>query len=419
MPALRRYVAWLLLATLCVAACGEIAGRRRDAPQAARPTLKERTLRRGETPQVEKPIVTGAERMEAYVPRLLHKRIGLVCNHTSLVRGKRLVDTLLARGVDVARLFTPEHGLKGAVDAGATIGHSVDAPTGLPIVSLYGRSRKPSTKQLDGLEVMVFDMQDVGVRCYTYASTMHYVMEACAEHGIPLIVLDRPNPNGYFIDGPVLHEKYKSFVGMHPVPWVHGMTLGELAQMINGEGWLRGGARCDLTVIPCENYTHARHYELPIAPSPNLPTQMSILLYPTLAFLEGTTLSVGRGTDWPFEVAGSPTLQHGYFSFTPSPRPGANHPPHEGALCHGICLSMLPDSTIYDEKGIMIPILQRLYAMQQNGEKFFIPFFDRLAGTPTLRNQLQRNMSADSIRATWREDIALFKKLRRPYLLYE
>lgn len=419
MRALRSYVAELLLVALCVAACGEAAGGRSEAPRTGKPTLMERVHLRGESPQVETPILTGAERMEAYVPRLLHKRVGLVCNHTSQVRGRRLVDTLLGQGVDVVRLFTPEHGLQGAADAGAAVNHSKDAQTGIQIVSLYGRSRKPSAKQLEGVDVVVFDMQDVGVRCYTYASTMHYVMEACAEQKIPLIILDRPNPNGYFTDGPMLRKEYKSFVGMHPVPWVHGMTLGELARMINGEHWLQGGLQCSLTVIPCENYTHARHYEVPVAPSPNLPTQKSILLYPTLAFLEGTTLSVGRGTDWPFEVAGAPTLQKGYFSFTPSPRPGAKHPPHEGTLCHGISLSMLPDSIIYDEKGIMIPILQRLYAMQRNGEKFFIPFFDRLAGSPALRKQLEQDISADSIRATWREEIALFKARRKPYLLYE
>lgn len=368
---------------------------------------------------VDETILTGAERMAAYVPRLLSKRVGLVCNHTSQILGRRLVDTLLAHGVNVVRLFTPEHGLQGAADAGAAVSHGRDARTGVPIVSLYGKSKKPSAKQLEGLEVVVFDMQDVGVRCYTYASTMHYVMEACAEHGVPLIVLDRPNPNGYFVDGPVLQEKYQSFVGMHPVPWVHGMTLGELARMINGEGWLRGGVRCALTVIACENYSRASRYEVPIAPSPNLPTQKSILLYPTLAFLEGTTLSVGRGTDWPFEVAGGPALEGAAFSFIPASRAGARQPPHEGVLCHGLSLSALPDSVIYAEAGILLSVLQRLYAMQPRGQKFFIPFFDKLAGTPTLRRQIEHDVSADSIRASWRDDIALFKARREPYLLYK
>lgn len=369
--------------------------------------------------RVDKPILTGAERMDAYVPRLLHKRVALVCNHTSRVRGRRLVDTLLSRGVDVVRLFTPEHGLQGSADAGAAVDHSRDARTGIPVVSLYGKGRKPTAEQLEGVDRVVFDMQDVGVRCYTYASTMHYVMEACAGLGIPLVVLDRPNPNGYFVDGPVLQLKYRSFVGMHPVPWVHGMTLGELARMINGEGWLQAGARCDLTVIPCANYTHARRYVVPVAPSPNLPNQKAILLYPTLALLEGTTLSVGRGTDWPFQVAGAPTLEEGDFNFIPSSRPGAHNPLHEGETCHGLYLLALPDSVIYAEKGILIPILQRLYAMHQTGKKFFTPFFEKLAGTPFLRSQLEGSASPSEIRAAWRADIELFMARRKPYLLYD
>lgn len=367
----------------------------------------------------QKPIRTGAERTEEYVPRLLGKRVGLVCNHTSRVQNQRLIDTLLAVGVDVVRLFTPEHGLRGAADAGASVAHGKDSVTGIAIVSLYGRSRKPSAKQLEGIDVLLFDMQDVGVRCYTYVSTMHYVMEACAGAGVPVVVLDRPNPNGFLVDGPVLRAKYRSFVGMHPIPWVHGMTLGELARMINGEGWLEGGVKCKLEVILCENYTHARRYEVPVPPSPNLPTQKSILLYPTLALLEGTTLSVGRGTDWPFEVAGAPFLEDTDFTFTPESRPGAAHPPHEGKVCRGITLTVLPDSVIYAQQGVLLAVLQRLYAMRRQGEKFFIPFFDQLAGTPTLRQQLEQDVSADSIRASWQEEIAEFKEKRFQYLLYD
>ncbi len=412
MRGVRRCEAAALLVLMLVGACGCAWG-------GAQSQQEEKVLTDRVRSESEAPIRVGAVRTEVYVPRLLSKRVGLVCNHTSLVQGRRLVDTLLARGVNVVRLFTPEHGLRGAADAGAAVSHGRDEATGISIVSLYGQSRKPSARQLEGLHVVLFDMQDVGVRCYTYASTMHYVMEACAEQHVAVMILDRPNPNGYFIDGPVLQEKYKSFVGMHPVPWVHGMTLGELALMINGEGWLKGGVRCDLEVIPCENYTHARHYDVPVAPSPNLPTQKSILLYPTLAFLEGTTLSVGRGTNWPFEVAGSPDFVEGEFVFTPTSRPGAKNPPHEGRECRGISLATLPDSVIYAEEGIFLFVLQRLYAMRSRGKKFFIPFFDKLAGTPKLRQQLEQNMSADSIRKGWKKEIEYFKERRKPYLLYE
>lgn len=233
------------------------------------------------------------------------------------------------------------------------------------------------------------------------------------------MLLDRPNPNGYFVDGPLLQEEYRSFIGMHPIPWVHGMTLGELAQMVNGEGWLKNGVRCALEVVPCEHYSRGQHYEVDVAPSPNLPTSRSILLYPTLALLEGTTLSVGRGTDWPFEVAGSPYLEERAFSFIPGPRRGASHPPYEGKTCYGIGLMTLPDSVIYAERGILLYVLQRLYAMRGGGHKFFTPLFDRLVGTPLLRRQLEQEVSADSIRLGWQKNIERFKKRRVPYLLYE
>jgi len=336
-----------------------------------------------------------------------------------MVRGRRLVDTLMMLGVNVVILFTPEHGMSGRADAGEAVRDGKDQRTRVPIVSLYGKSKKPTAAHLSGVDVIVFDMQDVGVRCYTYASTMHYVMEACAEFGVPFILLDRPNPNGYFVDGPLLQEEYRSFIGMHPIPWVHGMTLGELAQMINGEGWLKNGLRCALEVVPCEHYSRDQHYEVDVAPSPNLPTSRSILLYPTLALLEGTTLSVGRGTDWPFEVAGSPYLEERSFSFIPGPRRGAIHPPYEGKTCYGIGLMTLPDSMIYAERGILLYVLQRLYAMRGGGHKFFTPLFDRLVGTPLLRRQLEQEVSADSIRLGWQKDIERFKKRRAPYLLYE
>ena len=364
-------------------------------------------------------IRVGAERTEVYVPHLLGRCVGLVCNHTSMVRGRRLVDTLMMLGVNVVILFTPEHGMSGRADAGEAVRDGKDQSTRVPIVSLYGKSKKPTAAHLSGVDVVVFDMQDVGVRCYTYASTMHYMMEACAEFGVPFMLLDRPNPNGYFVDGPLLQEEYRSFIGMHPIPWVHGMTLGELAQMVNGEGWLKNGVRCALEVVPCEHYSRGQHYEVDVAPSPNLPTSRSILLYPTLALLEGTTLSVGRGTDWPFEVAGSPYLEERSFSFIPRPRRGAIHPPYEGKTCYGIGLMALSDSVIYAERGILLYVLQRLYAMRGGGHKFFTPLFDRLVGTPLLRRQLEQEVSADSIRLGWQKDIERFKKRRAPYLLYE
>lgn len=364
------------------------------------------------------PIAVGAERLEDYLPLLAGRRVGVLCNHTSRVGSTHLVDTLLVRRVEVVRLFTPEHGLRGNADAGEVVRSGVDSVTGLPVVSLYGRSKKPTPQQLKGIDVMLFDLQDVGVRCYTYLSTLHYMMEACAELGLPLVVLDRPNPNGHMLDGPVLQPKYRSFVGMHPIPWAHGMTLGELARMINGEGWLENGLKCSLRVVPCQNYWHSRPYALPVPPSPNLPTQKSVLLYPTLAFLEGTTLSVGRGTDMPFEIAGGPFLERCDFQFTPEPKPGAKNPPHKGVRCYGFDIRELPDTVIRAESGIMLFLLQRLLEAQQEGKPFFIPFFDRLAGTPRLRQQLLAGASPDEIRKEWQPELEAFKILREKYLLY-
>ena len=280
----------------------------------------------------------GAEDVPSYLPLIQAKKVAIVANATSVVKGTHLVDTLLTLGVEVKRVFAPEHGFRGKADAGEHVNDEVDAATGLPIISLYGKNKKPSKEQLTEIQAVVFDIQDVGVRFYTYLSTLHYVMEACAENDIPLIVLDRPNPNGFYIDGPMMESGFESFVGLHPVPLVYGMTIGEYAQMINGEGWLANGASCDLTVVKCQAYDHEILYELPIPPSPNLPNMSSVYLYPSLALFEGTVVSVGRGTDFPFQVVGHPDFEPGPFRFTPAPNEGAKYPKLEGVKCKGLDL---------------------------------------------------------------------------------
>ncbi|MBP5589899.1 MAG: DUF1343 domain-containing protein, partial [Bacteroidales bacterium] len=279
------------------------------------------------------PFAVGAELLDQYVHLLDVQNVGVVANQTSMVNDEHLVDVLLGKGVNLVSIFALEHGFRGVADAGATISDDKDEKTGLPIVSLYGSHRKPTPEDLNGLDVMIFDIQDVGARFYTYISSLHYVLEACAENGVSCIVLDRPNPNGFYVDGNILDTAYSSFVGMHPVPVVHGMTIGEYAQMINGEGWLNNGLKCDLIVIPCQNYTHSTPYELPIKPSPNLPNQNSIYLYPSLCWFEGTNISVGRGTSFPFQVYGAPELPDRGFSFTPESVAGATNPPFKGVKC--------------------------------------------------------------------------------------
>lgn len=373
-------------------------------------------------------IQTGAASIQEYLPLLKDKRVALVVNHTSQINGTHLVDTLLALNINIRQIFAPEHGFRGEAGAGEVIRNSVDSKTGLPIISLYGKNKKPQPDQLENIDMLVFDIQDVGARFYTYISTMHYVMEACAEQDKPLIILDRPNPNGYYVDGPVLEPEMKSFVGMHPIPVVHGLTVGELAQMINGEGWLPNEAQCEVSIIKAKNYTHADTYSLPVAPSPNLPNDQAINLYPSLCLFEGTVISVGRGTPYPFQVLGYPDPSFtkefagevqvaDTFSFVPESIPGvAMHPPHEGKRCYGLDLR--------NEVRLNRFSPEYLIAFYQNAKEagisdFFNDFFDKLAGTTQLRSQIQSGLSKDEIRKSWMDDLNQYKIMRKKYLLYE
>ncbi len=362
------------------------------------------------------PVLVGAARFEAYEPFLVGRCVGLVCNHTSRVGERQLWDTLQKRGITLVRLFTPEHGLEGIADAGEHV-RNQKAKRELPeVVSLYGAQKRPPKEKLQDLDILLFDLQDVGVRCYTYLSTLHYVMEACAQTGCELIVLDRPNPNGHFVDGPTLSMRYRSFVGMHPVPWVHGMTVGEYARMIRTEGWLKDSLLPPLRVVRCEYYTHTTRYEPPVPPSPNLPTLRAILLYPSLAFFEGTNQSVGRGTETPFEVVGSPQNRKQGFFFIPKSRPGAKHPPHIHKRCYGLDLRNVSTDSLYRSARIRLSYLKEMY--KACGGKFFQKFFTQLAGTTTLRTAIERDDSEDAIRATWQSDLKAFKQIRAKYLLY-
>jgi uncharacterized protein YbbC (DUF1343 family) len=366
-------------------------------------------------------IITGAERVAFYHPLLKDKKVALVVNQTSIVKDKHLVDTLLKLGINIQVIFAPEHGIRGKADAGEIISDTKDSKTGLPVISLYGKKKKPLAEDLRNVDVIVFDIQDVGVRFYTYISTLHYVMDACAENNIPLILLDRPNPNAYFIDGPMLDPAYKSFIGMHPVPVVYGMTIGEYAQMINGEGWLTNKSTCQLTVIDCKNYTHNSYYELPVKPSPNLPNIRSVLLYPSTCFFEGTTLSLGRGTDKQFQVIGHPKIKSDY-SFTPMPNEGAKDPPLNGQKCFGTDLSKLTTGSIIQSKKIDLSYLLDYYKkMTALNEKFFLDnnFIDKLAGSDLLRTQILAGKSEREIKKTWQAGLETFSKVRAKYLIYK
>ncbi len=356
----------------------------------------------------------------AYLPLLKGKRVAVTANQTSMVGGTHLVDYLLGHDVEVVRIFTPEHGFRGDADAGKAVNSGKDPRTGLPIVSLYGKHKKPTAADLAGVDIVLFDIQDVGVRFYTYLSTLHYVMEAAAEQGKSVIVLDRPNPNGHTIDGPVLEPSQRSFVGMHPVPVIYGMTIGEYAQMINGEGWLRGGRKAALKVVPMGGYDHDLHYSLPVKPSPNLPTARSVALYPSLAFFEGTVFSAGRGTTTPFELYGDPLYGDKGFSFTPRPRSGATQPKHSGKVCYGRDLRSLSIPSIRSG-GLDLRYLLDAYSRYADKGRFFLRngFFDKLAGTTTLRQQVIAGKSEAQIRASWQPALNQFKKIRRKYLLYK
>lgn len=364
-------------------------------------------------------ILPGARLMSNYLPLVQGKRVAVVANHTTLVGSKHLVDTLLSVGVTVKKIFSPEHGFRGDIEAGELIGNYIDKVTGLPVISLYGGSKKPKPADLSDVDVVIFDLQDVGVRFYTYISTMHYVMEACAENNKPLIILDRPNPNGFYVDGPVLDTAYRSFVGMHPVPLIHGMTIGEFAQMINGEGWLKGKIQCNLTVIPCRGYTHSMTTALPVRPSPNLPNHLSILLYPSLGLFEGTVVSVGRGTDYPFQVFGFPNFPDKGFRYIPVEKRGASlNPPYKGKPVYGIDLRDYSVNYFLDRREIILDWLIYSYNNYPEKDKFFNNFFNLLAGTSVLRQQIENGLTPSEIRATWQPALEQFKLLRKKYLLY-
>jgi len=363
-------------------------------------------------------IKTGADRTELYLKKLRGKRIGVVANQTSVISTKNgythLVDSLLSRKINIKKVFAPEHGFRGKADAGEIIKDSLDTKTGLPIVSIYAKNKKPTATQLEGIDVILFDIQDAGARFYTYISTLHYVMEAAAESKIPVIVLDRPNPNGHYIDGPILEMEYKSFVGMHPIPVVYGMTIGEYGKMINGEKWLEKGIQSKLTVIPLKNYTHDSEYSLPIKPSPNLPNDKSINLYPSLCFFEGTNVNAGRGTEKQFQIYGSPFLNHkSKFTYTPSPNEGAKYPKHAHMICYGEDLSAT-------EKLSSINLSWLLQARQENSTKnFFNDYFTTLAGTKKLQEQIEQGLSQEDIKVSWKDGLDKFKETRKKYLIYE
>jgi uncharacterized protein YbbC (DUF1343 family) len=365
------------------------------------------------------PVQPGAVRMDLYLDLLKGKQIALVGNHTSLLGSVHLLDTLLASGIQVVKVFSPEHGFRGEEDAGEKVSATHDRETGIPILSLYGKHVKPQPRELQNIDLVLFDLQDVGVRFYTYLSTLHYVMEACAENGIPLVVLDRPNPNGSFVDGPVLDLKYKSYVGMHPVPVVYGMTIGEYARMINGEGWLAKGDTCSLRVVPCKNYTHASRVSLPVKPSPNLPDELAVCLYPSLAFFEGTNVSVGRGTLFPFTVYGSPGMSDAPFSFTPHSISGmSKNPPYEGVICHGWDLRPEGEKILNSKGKLDISYLLNAYRHSSGQTVFFNSYFNLLAGNSNLQQQLKDGLTEREIRASWEKGLKQFQKIREKYVLY-
>ncbi|WP_083564979.1 exo-beta-N-acetylmuramidase NamZ family protein [Sinomicrobium oceani] len=387
--------------------------------------------RNTETPETAKePVIpaiatinTGADRTAEYLPLLRGKRVGIVANPSSIIfkdEDKKayvhLVDSLLSRGVDIRKVFAPEHGFRGNVEAGGTVKDGKDPKTGLPVLSIYGNNKKPKPEQLKDIDILLFDLQDVGVRFYTYISTLHYVMEACAEAGKSIVILDRPNPNGHFTDGPVLNPKYKSFIGMHPIPVAHGMTIGEYALMINGEKWLANGIQCPVAVITCTGYTKDMPYDLPVRPSPNLPNAQSINLYPSTCFFEGTNVNEGRGTDKQFQVYGSPYLpaEKYPYTYTPQPNAGSKDPKNKGKVCHGEDLSGTERL-----HRIELRWLIGAYRNTTKKEAFFTDFFVKLAGTPQLRQQIEAGVTEDEIRESWREGLERFAKTRQKYLLYK
>ena len=373
---------------------------------------------------VPRSIVVAANRTDKYLSLLKDKNVAVAVNNTSVIfkndgsnSSSHLVDSLLAHKVSIKTMFAPEHGVRGKIDAGEKIVDGIDEVTGLPVISLYGKNYKPGAEQLKDIDVVLFDIQDVGVRFYTYLSTLHYIMEACAENNIQVIVLDRPNPNGHYIDGPIAEEAFKSFVGLHPVPIVYGMTIGEYAQMINGERWLKDGIQCDLTVIPLENYTHQSTYSLPLRPSPNLPNDTAINLYPSICLFEGTNVSCGRGTEMQFQIFGSPYLpaEKYPFTFVPQPNFGSGSPKHQDQKCYGLDLSA---SERLNELNFQWVI--DAYHNTGSQEEFFKPdFFNKLAGTDALKKQIEAGLSFEEIKKTWQPGLEAFKQVRKKYLIYE
>lgn len=372
-------------------------------------------------PDRTKEVIVGAERMDEYLPLLKDKKVALLVNHTSTIGSTHLVDTLLALGIDIQAVFAPEHGFRGKADAGEKITDGKDPQTGVNLVSLYGSKRKPGANDLEGIDWVVFDIQDVGARFYTYISTMSYVMEACAENKVPFLVLDRPNPNGHYVDGPIRDPSYQSFVGLHEIPVVHGMTVGEYAQMVNGEGWLGEGLQCDLKVVTCKHYTHSTPYNLPIKPSPNLPNMRSIYLYPSLCFFEGTVASVGRGTNTQFQVYGHPDYPpEAPHIFIPLSMPGAKNPKLKNKLCKGFDLTKKSPEEIRAEARLNLSYLIDFYRNFPDKENFFLEnkWIDKLAGGPHLREQIIAGKTEEEIRASWQPGLEQFKKVRKKYLLY-
>lgn len=420
----------VLFSILFMVACGKSLRPATTPPAIGEPATKHISLK---ALNDKKEVITGADNFDAYLPLLEGKRVGIVTNQTGIitylkdvytekdggswVRHEKdtvsIVDFLLEKRVNVQKIYAPEHGFRGKADAGELIKDGKDTKTGLPIISLYGDNKKPKPEQLDGIDILIFDLQDVGARFYTYISSLHYIMEACAEKNLPLMVFDRPNPNGAIVDGPILEKQHSSFIGMHSIPVLHGMTIGEYGKMINGEKWLKDSVQCELTVIPCLNYRRTMFYHLPVKPSPNLPNDKAINLYASLCFFEGTNVSLGRGTDKQFQIYGSPDLPDTGFSFTPMPNEGSKEPPQKGKLCFGEDLSNVPKV-----KKLELKWLLKAYEETKDKSVFFTSFFTKLAGTETLRQQIESGMSESEIRDSWKDGLTEFKKVRKKYLIY-
>lgn len=397
-----------LIVLACLFSLGSCQSQKKESIKAPAQTEKTKELS----------IVVGANQLDKYLTLLKNKNIGIVANQTSVIFKAQgfthLVDSLNTLNINIIKVFAPEHGFRGKADAGEHITNGKDAKTGIDIISIYGNNKKPTANQLLGLDLVVFDIQDVGARFYTYISSLHYVMEACAENNIPMLILDRPNPNGHYIDGPILESEHKSFVGMHPIPIVHGMTIGEYAQMINGQKWLKNGVQCDLEIMSCKNYSKDKTYSLPIKPSPNLPNDVSINLYPSLCFFEGTNVSVGRGTSQQFQIFGSPYLNKTEFTFIPKPNEGAKHPKHKNSVCYGYDLSKHTNLNQLNLNWL----IQTYHESADPNVPFWTSFFTKLAGTKHLQEQIVNGVAAEDIRATWQKGLYDYNKMRQKYLLY-